>query len=83
MTDDDKARAERARQRASWPIERVALQGDDDVDLSATTTAAQRLDMMWRLAVDAWVTSGQPWPEYRRDQAPGRVVRRGDGSTRG
>lgn len=80
MADDDQARRERALRRGDWPIVRGALQDIDDSDLSATTTAEQRLEMMWRLSADAWVSSGQPWPDYRRDQAPGRVLRRGDGT---
>jgi hypothetical protein len=39
-------------------------------DLSATTTAAERLGMMWRLARDAWAVAGRPIPDYPRERTP-------------
>jgi hypothetical protein len=43
-------------------------------DLSATTTAAERLAMMWPLAVEAWTFAGRPLPDYTRGETP--VTRR-------
>ncbi len=75
-------RAGRAAQRASWPVVRTSLAVSDDDDLSATTTTEQRLAMMWQVSVDAWASSGRPAPDYTRENAPGRVLRRGDSGGR-
>ncbi|HBQ13704.1 MAG TPA: hypothetical protein DEF51_22070 [Myxococcales bacterium] len=72
-TDDERAR--RAAARSGWPVRRHALGDEPDDDLLASTTAAERLGMMWRLALDAWAMTGQPLPTYSRDEAPGRVIR--------
>ena len=39
-------------------------------DLRATTTAEERLAMMWPLALEAWDFSGRPVPGYSRSEAP-------------
>jgi hypothetical protein len=41
-------------------------------DLSGTTTAEERLAMMWPLALEAWALSGRPIPDYERSAAPVR-----------
>lgn len=41
-------------------------------------TPAERLAMMWPLSVEAWLLSGRPLPEYRREEMPGRVLRDGE-----
>ena len=64
----------RAGERASWPVRVFRLGEEPADDLSAHTTAAQRLSMMWPLAVEAWSLSGRPLPDYGREQAP--VTRR-------
>jgi len=74
--DDERAR--RAAARAGWPVSRYPLGGEPPEDLSGTTTAAERLSMMWRLALDAWAMSGRPLPTYSRSEAPGRIIRPGD-----
>lgn len=43
-------------------------------DLSATTTAEERIAMMWPLAVEAWSLAGQPMPEYERKDIPVRFL---------
>lgn len=48
-----------------------------DDDLSATTTAKERLEMMWPMTVDAWTLAGKKIPEYPRDKTPVRNIRRG------
>jgi len=50
----DAAALERKARRASMPIRVFRLGQEPGEDLSATTTAQQRLDMMWVLAVQAW-----------------------------
>jgi hypothetical protein len=72
-------RAQRARARADWPGIKTSLaEATDAADLSATTTAEERLAMMWPLALAAWTLSGQPLPSYTREQIPGRIIRRGE-----
>ena len=44
-----------------------------DRDL-ADTTPAERMGMMWQLALDAWGFSGEDEPEFRRDVV--RLIRR-------
>lgn len=63
--------------RASWPVWWFALGEEPSDDLSATTTAEQRLAMMWPLAVDAWTLAGLPIPDYPRSAAPVRCARPG------
>jgi hypothetical protein len=66
----------RRRARASWRIAVRPLAADDD-DLSGETTAAQRIAMMWPLAVEAWRLAGRPLPAYSRANIPSRVFRDG------
>jgi hypothetical protein len=74
-SEDDERKA-RAAARASWPVRVYRLGEEPDDDLSATTTAEERLAMMWPLALDAWASSGRPMPDYPREKTPVRVVRR-------
>ena len=48
------------------------LGGDLEEDLGATTTAEERLAMMWPLAAEAWSFTGRPMPEHGRKDAPVR-----------
>lgn len=41
-------------------------------------TPIARLAMMWPLSVEAWLLSGRPLPDYRREEMPGRVLRAGE-----
>jgi len=59
----------RAAQRESWPVRVYRLGEGPGDDLSATTTVAQRLAMMWPLALDAWSLTGRPLPAYARREA--------------
>ena len=64
----------RADRRHSWPV-RVHRLGEEPCDdLSAATTPEARLAMMWELAVEAFVLSGAPLPDYERHETP--VTRR-------
>jgi len=73
-----KARAsaarERARARRTWPVRRFSLGGEPPDDLRATTTAEERLAMMWPLALEAWALAGRDVPDYERSNAPVRCV---------
>lgn len=66
--------AERRRQRSAWPVKRVKL-GQESDDLSGETSAADRIAMMWPLALEAWGVAGLPIPAYERKDAPSRLVR--------
>lgn len=69
--------AEEARRaaRACWPVRMFRLEEEPGPDLSATTTADERLAMMWPLAREAWTLAGRPIPEYPRHRTPVRVIR--------
>jgi hypothetical protein len=58
------------RSRAAWPVRRAPLVAPPDDDLSESTTAEERLAMMWPLALEAWAVAGLSLPDYPRDQAP-------------
>ena len=73
MSEDDVARRRAA--RAAWPLRVFKLGSEPTEDLSATTTVAERLAMMWPLALDAFALAGQPLPTYTRSDMPGRVIR--------
>ena len=45
---------ERRLRRLAWPVRRFRLGSEPDEDLSATTTAEERIAMMWPLALDAF-----------------------------
>ncbi|MGH9764138.1 MAG: hypothetical protein ACREAC_25165, partial [Blastocatellia bacterium] len=48
--------------------------GETDLD---STTAEQRLGMMWRLALDAWAFKGEPLVELRLQRDVVRTIRGG------
>jgi len=75
---EDLQRKARAEARKSWPVRRYRLGEEPDEDLSATTTASERLEMVWQLTVDSWASSGRPIPDYPRDKTPVRLIRRGE-----
>ena len=63
--------------RKAWPVRVYRLGEEPPDDLRATTTAEQRLAMMWPLAVEAFSLSGKPMPDYRRVEAPVALRRLG------
>ena len=74
MTRRSETVDDRCAQRASWIVRVSRLSDRARDDLSECTTPEQRLEMMWPLAREAWSLSRRPLPEYRRDEAPIRVV---------
>ena len=74
---DEGARARRERRLQSLAIRRYALGEEPSDDLSDVTTAAERLAMMWPLAVRAWTLAGRTLPQYTRATIPTRIVRDG------
>ena len=61
--------------RSHWPVRKFALGSEPGDDLSAVTTAEQRLKMVWQLTLEAWSLAGLPMPTYTRCETPVRVVR--------
>jgi hypothetical protein len=60
--------------RRRWPVRRFTLNSQPGDDLTAETTAEERLEMMWPLALEAWSLTGVALPSYSRLQTPVRVV---------
>jgi hypothetical protein len=65
---------ERRLRRAAWPVRQFGLGHEPTDDLSASTSAEERIDMMWTLALEAFsIGSGageapprSGWPVRRR-----------------
>ena len=69
---------ERRQTRGAWPIRRFRLGDEPNEDLSETTTADERIAMMWPLALDTFSLgrgTGEPSP---RANWPVKVRRLGD-----
>jgi hypothetical protein len=66
------------RDRSSWPIRRYRLGEEPGDDLSDSTTAEERLRMMWPMACEGWALAGRVLPSYRRGEAPTRLYRPGE-----
>ncbi len=64
----------KSQDRSLWPVRRFTLATQPPEDLSGETTAEQRLEMMWPLALDAWTLAGWPLPDYPRGAAPVRLA---------
>ena len=60
--------------RGSWPIRVYRLGSEPGDDLSATTTATERLAMVWPLTLEAWAVAGKSLPGYSRGETPIRIV---------
>jgi hypothetical protein len=71
----EEANERRKRRLRTLTIRRYALGTEPDEDLRGTTIAAERLAMMWPLALRAWELSGRSLPVYERGEIPARVVR--------
>jgi hypothetical protein len=70
----EEERAARRAARASWPIRVYRLGNEPGDDLSSTTTAEERLAMVWSLTLEAWAVAGKPLPCYSRGETPIRAV---------
>ena len=64
-----------SRDPSKWPLRVYRLGEEPGDDLSATTTLAERLEMMWTLRDRMWELTGRPLPTYRRSEIPIVVVR--------
>jgi hypothetical protein len=61
---------EKALDRRSWPVRVFRLGEEPRDDLSGSTTAEQRLAMVWPLTLEAWALAGLPIPTYARHETP-------------
>ena len=61
--------------RHRWPVQKYRLGHEPGDDLSGTTTAEERLAMMWPLTLEAWALAGLEIPTYDRGEAVVRVIR--------
>lgn len=55
-------------------MRKLRLGDEPGDDLGASTTAEERIAMMWPLAVEAWSLTGRPMPEYERKDIPVRFL---------
>jgi hypothetical protein len=62
--------------RATWIAQAYHLADAPGDDLSATTTAAERLEMVAILSARMWELTGKSAPLYSRETVPVQVVRR-------
>ena len=78
MADNpSEAAAQRRTARATWPIVCVGLDDEAADDITAVTTPAQRVAMVWQLAETAWKLAGRALPTYDRQHIPARLFRPG------
>lgn len=63
--------------RSRYPTRLVRLEDHDQNDDLAGTTPAERVAMMWPLALDAWAFMGKPVREPRLPRHVVRIRRRG------
>jgi len=77
MTDDARSRRAAARRAEpeSVPIRVFRMDDEPLLDRRVATTPSERVREVLRLSYEAFVLSGQPWPQYTRSQLPGRVIR--------
>ncbi|MGD8602300.1 MAG: hypothetical protein PVJ80_15795 [Gemmatimonadota bacterium] len=66
-------RTKQGTSRASVRVFRLGEEPRDD--LSETTTAEERLDILRELTERAWMLSGRKFPTYSRREIPVRVTR--------
>lgn len=69
---------ERRHRRAAWPIRQFRLGEEPGEDLSASTTAEDRLAMMWPLALDAFSLGAAEGKALPRADWPVKVRRLGE-----
>lgn len=58
----------------AWPAHVYRLGEEPGDDLSAVTTAEQRVAMVWELTARMWALTGRPLPSYARAEMPVTVV---------
>lgn len=73
MTPD--IEAGRSASHGAWTARVYRLGDEPTEDLSAITTAEQRLKMVWELTARMWTLTGRPLPSCARSEIPVVVVR--------
>lgn len=61
--------------RRNWPVHIYRLGQEPGDDLSSTSTAEERLEMLVVLSRRMWLLGGQQLPSYARSRMPVRIVR--------
>jgi len=61
---------EKALDRRSWPVRVFRLGEEPPDDLSGSTTAEERLAMVWTLTLESWALAGRRLPGYARHETP-------------
>jgi hypothetical protein len=74
--DANRGARRRARARRAWPVRVYRLGEEPSESLLSSTTAEERIAMMWPLAVEAWSLTGRPTAALPREEMPVRCVRR-------
>lgn len=74
MNDEERARRDRARARASWPGRLTTLEDMPEHEL-VEGSPAELIGMVKTLTLAAWAMRGEPIPDYDRAHMPGRVIR--------
>ncbi len=60
--------------RTRLPVRIFPLGQEPGDDLSASTSAVERLAMLWALSEEAWAFAGFTMPTYGRHEIPIRIV---------
>jgi hypothetical protein len=63
------------RDPSKWPVRVFRRGSEPGDDLSGSTTAAERLDMVATLSQRAWELTGKPFPTLPRSEWPVRIIR--------
>jgi len=61
--------------RRAWVAQVYRLGDEPGDDLSAVSTAEERLAMLTELSRRMWALTGRQVPEYPRARMPGRIIR--------
>jgi hypothetical protein len=75
VSPSKKTPQQRAAERVDWPVRLHRLTDEPPNDLKATTTAGERVAMVWPITLDAWASAGRPLPQYERHEMPVRLIR--------
>lgn len=66
---------ERCAARGSWPIRIVRLGKEELVDPRDSSTADERIALVWQLTRELWAFRGDSLPTYTRAEMPGTIIR--------
>lgn len=74
-TDVVSSLEDRRRTRAAWPVRKFRLGEEPTVDERDSTTVDERVAMVWKLTCEQWALGDREWPDYRRSEMPGKILR--------